>query len=290
MAEFAAGVSAILNDNAVFPDNLFFGEACSCDVIAVETGPGSTSDIKINASAGIWLNAKSDLFLNAGAGNDFRFYSGSNTCLTYPFVLQNNASGQYTFINTTEDQNMRFRVCDGGTCSTIIELNASDSALQVGGTTANSGEIRFMEDLDNGSNYAAIKAPACIGTNYTLTLPGDDGCCGEVLTTNGSGTLTWGSSSVNNGNWCGTDLSVANGGTGASCLTTGSVLIGTGTSAVTLVAMVTKGNILAGDGSGAPRALAVGSNGTALTACSGETTGLAWASAGVGLGLVIALS
>lgn len=278
MAEFAAGVSAILNDNAVFPDNLFFGEACSCDVIAVETGPGSTSDVKINASAGIWLNAKSDLFLNAGAGNDFRFYSGSNTCLTYPFFLQNNGSGQYTFINTTEDQNIRFRVCDGGSCSTVIELNAACSALQVGGTSTNSGEIRFMEDLDNGSNYAAIKAPASIGTNYTLTLPGDDGCCGEVLTTNGSGTLTWGS------------VSVAGGGTGASCLTTGSVLIGTGTSAVTLVAMVTKGNILAGDGSGAPRALAVGSNGTALTACSGETTGLAWASAGVGLGLVIALS
>ena len=30
-----------------------------------------------------------------------------------------------------------------------------------------------------------------MSTSYTLTLPADDGCCGETLTTNGSGTLTW---------------------------------------------------------------------------------------------------
>ena len=54
--------------------------------------------------------------------------------------------------------------------------------------------------------------------------------------------------------------------------------------------MSTKGGLLVGDGTGNPSVLAIGSNGLALVADSGETTGLKYASAGVGLGLVIALS
>jgi len=82
---------------------------------------------------------------------------------------------------------------------------------------------------------------------------------------------------------------VGNGGTGATSLTQNGALIGNGTSAVTAVDMSTKGGVLVGDGSGNPSVLAVGANGLALVADSGEATGLKYASAGVGLGLVIAL-
>ena len=87
----------------------------------------------------------------------------------------------------------------------------------------------------------------------------------------------------------GTDVPVTDGGTGVSTLTANGALIGNGTSAVTSVDMSTKGGVLVGDGSGNPSVLAVGANGLALVADSGETTGLKYASAGVGLGLVIAL-
>ena len=84
---------------------------------------------------------------------------------------------------------------------------------------------------------------------------------------------------------------VANGGTGATSLTQNGALVGNGTSAVAAVDMSTKGGLLAGDGSGNPSVLAVG--GTAdhvLTVDSGETTGMKWAAvSGVGLGMVIAL-
>jgi hypothetical protein len=93
-------------------------------------------------------------------------------------------------------------------------------------------------------------------------------------------------SSVNNCNWSGADLSVANGGTGSSSLTANGVLVGNGTSAVGAVDMSTKGHILIGDGSGNPQMLAVGCNAQVLTACSGETTGVKWAaSAGGGTGI-----
>ena len=87
----------------------------------------------------------------------------------------------------------------------------------------------------------------------------------------------------------GTDVPVADGGTGASTLTQNGALIGNGTNAVTAVDMSTKGGLLVGDGTGNPSVLAVGANGLALVADSGEATGLKYASAGVGLGMVIAL-
>lgn len=41
------------------------------------------------------------------------------------------------------------------------------------------------------SGYTEIDAPAIAGSN-TLVLPGGNGSAGQVLTTNGSGTLSWG--------------------------------------------------------------------------------------------------
>ena len=87
----------------------------------------------------------------------------------------------------------------------------------------------------------------------------------------------------------GTDVPVADGGTGASTFTQNGALIGNAANAITAVDMSTKGGLLVGDGTGNPSVLAVGTNGLALVADSGEATGLKYASAGVGLGLVIAL-
>jgi len=74
-------------------------------------------------------------------------------------------------------------------------------------------------------------------------------------------------------------LPVGNGGTGQTSLTTGAILIGNSSSAVTMVTQTTKGQILIGDGSGPPQMLAVGSNDQVLIADSGETTGVKWGAA-----------
>ena len=80
----------------------------------------------------------------------------------------------------------------------------------------------------------------------------------------------------------GTDVAVADGGTGASTLGDGHVLLGSGSSAITALDVTAKGSILVGDGSGDPRALAVGSNDKILTADSSEASGLKWADAASG--------
>jgi len=51
------------------------------------------------------------------------------------------------------------------------------------------GALRFA-DADS-SNYVAFKSPATVANNVTWTLPSADGTSSQVLSTNGSGTLSW---------------------------------------------------------------------------------------------------
>lgn len=63
---------------------------------------------------------------------------------------------------------------------TSVQLNAQ-SELQ-------------LADADS-SNYVGFKAPATITANKIWTLPSVDGTNGQVLSTNGSGTLSWATAS-----------------------------------------------------------------------------------------------
>ena len=58
-------------------------------------------------------------------------------------------------------------------------------------TLANQSDLRFGEATANGTNYVAFQAPASIAANVTWTLPAADGTNGQVLSTNGSGTLSF---------------------------------------------------------------------------------------------------
>lgn len=54
------------------------------------------------------------------------------------------------------------------------------------------GEVRMMEaPIATGAEYVGFKAPSNITANCLWTLPATDGSNGQVLTTNGSKTLSW---------------------------------------------------------------------------------------------------
>jgi hypothetical protein len=77
-------------------------------------------------------------------------------------------------------------------------LTFDGTNVQIGAT----GALRFA-DTDS-SNYVAFKAPGTVSSNVTWTLPATDGTSSQVLSTNGSGTLSWatvsgGSATVANG-------------------------------------------------------------------------------------------
>ena len=73
--------------------------------------------------------------------------------------------------------------------------------------------VNLVEGTSNGSSYVALKSPDSLSGNVTFTLPGSDGTNGQVLTTNGSGTLSFSTLS--------SSLSLA-GDTGTDTLTVGS--------------------------------------------------------------------
>ena len=54
--------------------------------------------------------------------------------------------------------------------------------------------LRFSDS--DSSNYVAFQAPATVNSDLTWTLPAADGTAGYVLTTDGSGTLSWTQKSV----------------------------------------------------------------------------------------------
>jgi hypothetical protein len=93
-------------------------------------------------------------FVNVGGGSA----AGSTT------QLQFNSSGSF-----------------GGSAN----LTWDGSNVQVGAQ----GDVRFA-DTDS-SNYIALHAPSTVAANVTFTLPATDGTSGQVMTTNGSGALSF---------------------------------------------------------------------------------------------------
>jgi len=82
-----------------------------------------------------------------------------------------------------------------------------------GEATLNTVKLRLVEGGGPGPDYVELKAPSSLTATYTLTLPDNDGTADQFLQTNGSGTLVWASAPGFAG---GTDVAVADGGTGAS--------------------------------------------------------------------------
>jgi len=73
-----------------------------------------------------------------------------------------------------------------------VDSNKAVDDLIVGNHATTGGSIELKEGTNNGTHHVQLKAPNSLGGNLALTLPGSDGNNGEVLKTNGSGTLSFG--------------------------------------------------------------------------------------------------
>ena len=99
------------------------------------------------------------------------------------------AAADWTTFNSKQNAITNSTALSTGSVSTALA-----SALQVGpygSATGNTGEARWYELAANGSTYVGFKAPDSIATSKIWTLPSADGTSGQVLSTNGSGFLSW---------------------------------------------------------------------------------------------------
>ncbi len=170
----------------------------------------------------ITLNAQGDVrFADADSSNWVAFQGpatvATNVTWTLPSidgtsgqVLSTNGSGTLSWANassgtgdvvgpasSTDNAFARFDLTTGkllqNSNATLSDAGAPIfvGSVDISGTSASGADIKLYEDTDNGTNYVAFKAAASIASNVTWTLPAADGANGEVLSTDGSGTLSW---------------------------------------------------------------------------------------------------
>ena len=97
-----------------------------------------------------------------------------------------NSSGDTIIKPMVDAKDIKFQQYDG---RTLLDINDGGFVGIANGATS-SGEIRFFEDTDNGSNYVGLNAGS-ISSSFTLTLPTADGSSGQFLKTDGSGALSF---------------------------------------------------------------------------------------------------
>lgn len=99
----------------------------------------------------------------------------------------------------------------GGDSNIGIDFQAKGSGVyNFKSTSSQASEIRLFEDTDDGAHYTAFK-PQAQAANITYTLPPNDGDATNVLTTDGSGSLSWaaaGAGDVTAASTFGTDNSI----------------------------------------------------------------------------------
>ena len=142
------------------------------------------------------------------------------------------------------------KLLQNSTGATLSDTGAAvfTGALDVLGNSTAGSNIKLYEDTDNGTNYVAFKAPDTIAANVTWTLPAADGTSAQVLSTNGSGTLSWATVGTSQWTTSGSDI----------YYNTGNVSVGTSTPLLTASG---RGNITLN-----------GSNNSILVLANGGTT------------------
>ena len=198
----------------------------------------SIANLKTALAGGFGSNA-----VTIGDANDI-VTIGNDLTVTGDLIVSGSTVTLNTETLSVEDNNI---VLSGGNTTSSV-INGAGITLEGGDGsdatfTYNATNDAFETKL--GSNYEDLKVDTLHAA--ALTIPDNAIAVGKIA----GGTLPT-DVKVTNANWTSTDLSVANGGTGASTLTDGGILLGSGTGAIKAMSVLTDGQMIVGDGTTDP--------------------------------------
>lgn len=129
----------------------------------------------------VTLNAQSDLRFADGDSSNWVAFQGAATIATNVTWTLPSADG-------TTDQAL---ATNGAATLSWVSFLKSSGGVVTGDVTLNAqSDLRFADS--DSSNWVALQAPATVASNVTWTLPSADGTSNQVLKTDGSGVLGWG--------------------------------------------------------------------------------------------------
>ena len=117
--------------------------------------------------------------------------------MAYVQDKSNSGAGAKLYIESVDSDNSTALIhAIGGKYYTDILAGstATPANFKVGNGDSSGGSLQLMEDSDNGSNYVALKSPSAVTSNVTWTLPAADGSANQVIQTDGSGNLSFATS------------------------------------------------------------------------------------------------
>jgi hypothetical protein len=121
-------------------------------------------------------------------------YTASGTTLSRDTVLANSLGDttKISFGAGTKDVFVTYPA-EKSVATDLANTFTADQTISGNLTLNAQGDVRFADS--DSSNWVAFQAPTTVASNVTWTLPSADGTTGQVLSTNGSGTLSWATAS-----------------------------------------------------------------------------------------------
>lgn len=144
-----------------------------------------TSNIKLAVDDNLTPSAKSNLFKIDTLGSLYKTDTNANARIRsqrdiyiqpHDPDIGGTGTGGSIFLGTADQP--------------VSAINLNATALNVNATLTSSELSTSLLTLTNSGFTLGLQAPT-LTSNVTLTLPANDGDPNQVLTTNGSGTLTW---------------------------------------------------------------------------------------------------
>ena len=151
-------------------------------IIKIKRSTGSSAPSGLEQGELAYVYDTSNASTGAG-GNGLRLFIGDHTSTSNAAI---EIGGQYYKLLLDHTHGALT-----ASSAVIVDSNKAIDELFIGNSATTGGTIKFNEGTNNGAHFVALKSPNSVASSVTFTLPSADGSSGHLLTTDGSGNLSF---------------------------------------------------------------------------------------------------